>query len=173
MNLQLEECEPIDGIEIDGAASMLASGDSQDDADRQEDRERVIQFFETAIHILNAYQAHQEGEAALRMSFRCWVLALGFRTAAGAEGPSELARACGFGKQTVGKCLNHFIAQLRLAPLPGQRSEDGRKNMAGARRVQVGPQMPQEEPSGSSAMTTLRAAESLQGAVPALQGNGK
>jgi hypothetical protein len=108
------------------------------DPDIQEQFERIISFFENTQHILNAYQSHQSGERNLRMSTRAMQLALGFYLAAGADGPAELARKCGVDKQTLGKCLNHFVAQLSLEPLPFQRKSDARANMADARRKQVG-----------------------------------
>lgn len=102
-----------------------------------EDRSRILEWFERALHILNAYQSHQSGEHNLRMSAKCWQLALGYHLPAGAQGPAELARQCGVSKQAAGKCLNHFIEQLKLSPLPGQRKQEARENMAEARRQQV------------------------------------
>lgn len=106
--------------------------------DRQERDERIIDFFQNVFHILNAYQSHQSGERELRMSTRTMQFALGFYLCAGADGPVELAQKCGMSKQAVGKCLNHFVQQLRLCPLPSQRNEEARANMASARRKQVG-----------------------------------
>lgn len=105
--------------------------------DQNERDERIIGFFENAFHILNAYQSHQDGERQLRMSCRTMQLALGFHLAAGADGPADLAKKCGVSKQALGKCLNHFIEQLKLSPLPFQRKEDGRQNMAMARKRQL------------------------------------
>lgn len=124
---------------------------------REHDR-KVVGFIENVLHILNAYQHHQTSERAmlnpavkrLRMSTRAMALALGYPLAAGLEpadeakkrphpGPAELAKKCGMSKATVTKCLNHFIRQLRLGKLPGQRDESARKNMADARRRQVTP----------------------------------
>lgn len=107
------------------------------DSERQERDEKIIGWFENAFHILNAYQAHQSGEKDLRMSLRAMEMALGFQLAAGADGPAELARKCGVSKQALGKCLNHFMAQLKLQPLAFQRKEEARLNMAEARREQV------------------------------------
>lgn len=105
--------------------------------ERRDRDERIVGWFENAFHILNAYQAHQTSAKQLRISRDCMEMALGFRLAAGAEGPAELARKYGVSKQAVGKCLNHFIAQLRLEPLPFQRKADARENMRKARKSQV------------------------------------
>lgn len=107
--------------------------------ERRERDERFISFFENVFHMLNAYQSHQETADHLRMSLRAMCLALGFPLAAGAEGPADLARQFGMSKQTVGKCLNHFQQQLRLEPLPFQRGEEARENMAKARVRQLKP----------------------------------
>lgn len=106
-------------------------------ADRRERDERIVGWFENVFHIILAYQAHQQTAKEKTMSIRAMALALGFHLAAGAEGPAELAKRCGVSKQTLGKCLNHFIAQLKLSPLPFQRKADARKNMAEARKRQV------------------------------------
>jgi hypothetical protein len=120
------------GEELSSGAICLMD---EDDARRQ--RERIVNFFERAFHILNAYQAHQESEKALRMSLRAMELALGFHLAAGADGPAELARQCGVSKQALDKCLNHFLEQLELEPLPFQRKAAARENMAAARHRQI------------------------------------
>ena len=107
------------------------------DLDRQGRDRIMVGWFEDVFCILNAYQSHQIGSRQLRMSLLTMQLALGFHLAAGADGPSELARKCNVSKQTLTKCLNHFISQLRLTPLPGQRSDAARKNMAEARLLQL------------------------------------
>ena len=107
------------------------------DDDIQERFERCIDWFHNACHILNAYQSHQSGDRQLRMSRCAWQMAMGFNLAAGADGPTDAARNCGVSKQAFGKCLNHFIDQLKLSPLPFQRKEEARENMAAARRAQV------------------------------------
>jgi hypothetical protein len=63
--------------------------------------------------------------------------ALGYTLAAGAESIEKLSRQCGMSKQAVTKAVNHFEAQLKLEPLPCQRAEDARLNMATARKKQV------------------------------------
>lgn len=109
-----------------------------DETDERVERdEKIIGFFERAFHILNAYQSHQGTVKQMHMSSRAMQLALGFHLAAGADGPAELARQCGVSKQALGKCLNHFLAQLRLEPLPFQRNGEARKNMADARMKQL------------------------------------
>lgn len=108
-----------------------------DDPDRQERDEAIVNWFENVFHILNAYQSHQRSAKQLRMSTRAMELALGFRLAAGADGPAQLGRHCGVGKATLGKCLNHFIEQLKLTPLPFQRRPEARKNMSEARKAQL------------------------------------
>lgn len=99
----------------------------------------MLDWFENSICILNAYQAHQTGENQLRMSSRAWQMAMGFKLAAGAETPSELARLTGVSKAALGKTLNHFIEMLNLTPLPGQRNQAARENMAKARCAQLSP----------------------------------
>lgn len=112
------------------------------DRERQERDEAIIGFFENAFHVLNAYQIHQRNDVHctlgdLRMSTRAMAMAVGFRLVAGADGPAELAKDCGVSKQALGKCLNHFIEQLKLSPLPFQRKQEARQNMAEARKRQV------------------------------------
>jgi hypothetical protein len=97
----------------------------------------MLEWFERVWHILNAYQLRQRGERQLRMSTRAMQLALGFRLAAGADGPAALARNCGVTKQAMNNCLRHFIEQLQLTPLPGQRRAEARKHMAEARLNQL------------------------------------
>src|SRR5579872_6630024 len=107
--------------------------------DQRERDERIIGWFENSCHILKAFQSHQRGEAALRMSLDAWLAALGFFLVAGGEGPTELAKRNGVSKQCFGKALNHFIEQLRLEPLPFQRKEEARENMSKARKSQLCP----------------------------------
>lgn len=108
-----------------------------EDLERQERDERIVNWFENVFHILNAYQAHQKTAKQLRMSLRAMQLALGFHLAAGADNPAMLAKSCQVGKWTLGKCLEHFEDQLKLAPLLCQRSQEARKNMSTARKEQV------------------------------------
>jgi hypothetical protein len=120
------------------AITPFETGEEVEVPIREERDRRIIDFFERCFHILNAYQSHQQNDAkALLMSVRTMELAIGFHLAAGAEGPAELARKCGVSKQTLGKCLNHFLEQLRLEPLPFQRNEEARKNMTKARKEQL------------------------------------
>ena len=105
--------------------------------DRQERDRQVVDWFERAMHILRAYQSHQSKACELQMSFRCMMLALGFSLVAGADGPAELARKCKVTKACLDKCLNHFIAQLQLDPLPGQRKKEAREAMSAARKSQL------------------------------------
>lgn len=126
--LSVEFHEPVEVAVVDVEAD-----------ERRERDERMISFFENVFHMLNAYQSHQETAYDLRMSLRAMCLALGFSLAAGAEGAADLARQCGMSKQTVNKCLNHFLEQLRLEPLPFQRDAEARLNMAEARKRQLKP----------------------------------
>lgn len=103
----------------------------------RESRERIVMWFERVFHILNAYQSHQESAVELRMSNRVMQYALGFTLAAGADKLTTLARQVGVSKASANKCLLHFESQLRLEPLPGQRKDEGRQNMAKARKAQV------------------------------------
>lgn len=97
----------------------------------------VFNFFERATHVLNAYQSRQKGARELRMSTMAWTLALGFKISAGAGDSSELAKKIGMSKQAVNKCLNHFLAQLKLPPLAGQRNTEARAHMSAARIAQL------------------------------------
>lgn len=125
------------GGKIEFIVGELVPGPIIEDDARREREERIVNFFERAFHILNAYQSHQQTPKELRMSLAAMELALGFHLAAGADGPAELARRVGVSKQALGKCLNHFIEQLQLEPLPFQRDREARGNMAEARRRQV------------------------------------
>jgi hypothetical protein len=110
------------------------------DEDRIERDEQIVNWFENVFHILNAYQSHARCKSSakqMKMSLRAMELALGFHLAAGASAPAEVARACGVSKQAFGKCLNHFIEQLKLSPLPFQRKQEARENMASARKLQL------------------------------------
>jgi hypothetical protein len=107
---------------------------------RQERDTRIVSWFENVFHILNAYQSHsrcRNNPKQLRMSLRAMELALGFQLAAGADGPAKAARLCGVSKQAFGKCLNHFMEQLSLEPLPFQRKAEARDRMSEARRMQI------------------------------------
>lgn len=108
-----------------------------EDVERRERDEAIVNWFERAFHVLNAYQTHQTSANQLRMSLRAMELALGFHLAAGADGPAELAKRCRVSKQALGKCLNHFIEQLALEPLPCQRKAQARDNMRRARLNQI------------------------------------
>ena len=132
MKITLKPDENAEEIEEFFNATTTTNSDEINERDWQ-----IIDYFGRACHILNAYQAHQSSAKELRMSSRAMQLALGFTLAAAANGPTELAKKCGFSKATVGKCVNYFIAQLALEPLPGQRKEEGRKNMARARKAQL------------------------------------
>jgi hypothetical protein len=105
--------------------------------ERRERDERIVNWFERAFHILNAYQSHQASAKELRMSLLSMQLALGFHLAAGADGPAELARRCGVSRQCLNKCLNHFLEQLNIERLPFQRDEEARENMSAARKEQL------------------------------------
>lgn len=109
----------------------------QVDVERQARDWEIIHYFEFALNVLNAYQAHQQTAHEFKMSLRVMELALGFDSCAGADGPAELARKLGCDKQAVNKCLNNFNAQLKLSPLPGQRAWAARKNMSKARKNQL------------------------------------
>jgi hypothetical protein len=108
-----------------------------EDLERRERDEKIVNYFEDGFHILNAYQSHQKTAKQLRMSLKAFQLAMGFHLAAGADGPAALARQCGVDKQTLGKCLNHFIELLKLTPLGCQRNQEARKHMSTARKEQV------------------------------------
>ena len=126
---------PVEFAEI-GEAEEVPIVDLEAEERRERD-EAIINYFERAAHILNAYQSHQSTAKELRMSTRAMWLALGWNIAAGADGPAQLARSCRCSKQTLGKCLNNFIAQLRLEPLPFQRKAGARAAMSQARKAQI------------------------------------
>ena len=109
--------------------------------ERQERDEKILNFFENAFHILNTHQNHPRCRGSanhLRASLCAMELALGFNLAAGGDCIAQLARKNNVSRATMTKCVNYFIAQLKLNPLPGQRSDEARENMATARRAQVG-----------------------------------
>lgn len=108
-----------------------------EDAARKRRDEEIITFFENGFHILNAYQSRQKTAKQILTSLRAFQFALGFHLVAGADGLADLARQCGVSKQAMGKCVNHFISQLKLSPLASQRNQQARDNMARARKEQV------------------------------------
>ncbi len=127
--------EPI--IEWDPAEVFDVPAESAEVSEREEIQRKILDYMERAMLLLDDYQSRQPDVAALRMSFRAMMLAIGFNLVAGADSPTDLAQKCGVSKQALGKCLNHFIEQLGIDPLPGQRGEDGRSRMASARRKQL------------------------------------
>ena len=109
--------------------------------ERRERDEKILNFFENAFQILNNYQNHprcRNSANHLRMTLCAMELALGFNLAAGGDCIAEIAQKYNVSRATMTKCVNYFIAQLKLIPLPGQRSDEARENMATARRAQVG-----------------------------------
>ena len=94
---------------------------------------------EQAMSLLRKYQRSQHTAAEMAMSRDCMILALQMYLVLGShiKGPSDLARLHNVKKQTVDKCLNLFIEQLKLPPLPGQRGEQARAAMTTARNEQV------------------------------------
>lgn len=109
-----------------------------DEEDSGREREgAIINYFERAFHILNAYQEGQKPKHH-KMSLRAMELALGFHLAAGSDNAAELARKCGVTKAAANKCLNGFMSALALEPLPSQRKDKARQNMSVARRKQLG-----------------------------------
>jgi hypothetical protein len=103
---------------------------------RRERDERIINYFERAFHILNAYQERQRPEKH-KMSLLAMQFALGFHLAAGKDNIAALARACGVSRAAMTKCVNGFIKQLALQPLHCQRDEEARRNMSEARKQQL------------------------------------
>ena len=109
--------------------------------ERRERDEKILNFFENAFHILNNYQNHPRCRCSanhLRASLCAMELALGFNLAAGGDCIAQLARKNNVSRATMTKCVNYFIAQLKLNPLPGQRSDEARENMSAARKKQIG-----------------------------------
>ena len=109
-------------------------------SEREADRLATINWFENPWHILNAYLSHprvRSNPRSILSAIRAMELALGYTLAAGGEGPSECARLSGVSKAAFGATVNHFITQLRLSKLPGQRDDHARAAMATARKAQV------------------------------------
>jgi hypothetical protein len=101
---------------------------------------------EKIFDLMLRYMRQQEDPRMLKMTPRAMALALGFRLTAGADSPAALARTMGMqrvlgqtGKQTVNKCVQKFIRQLRLARIPGQRDEESRERMKQRRIDQLQP----------------------------------
>ena len=109
--------------------------------ERQERDEKILNFFENAFHILNTHQNHPRCRGSanhLRASLCAMELALGFNLAAGGDCIAELAQKNNMSRAMMTKCVNYFIAKLKLNPLPGQRSDGARENMSAARKKQIG-----------------------------------
>ena len=122
--------------------------EAEERVERMERDEAIFHFFEKAFRVLMTYQCNQKTPKELRMSTASMRMALGFKIEAirvtktgkkhiNIEGPADLAKLCGIKKQTVNKCVLHFIDQMKLSPIPGQRDEEARKKMEEARKLQL------------------------------------
>ncbi len=98
----------------------------------------LYQKFEKTFLVLVGYHDNQTDPRMIRMSTRIMALLWRFRLAAGGDGSSAIARACGVkDKQTAQKCLALLQTQIGFPPLPGQRATNGRDNMSAARKKQI------------------------------------
>lgn len=110
----------------------------------REQSKKIHFFYEKVFDLLCNYQSGQKNPKMLRMSTCAMALALGLKKTAGAETGSALARRLGIkrmfgqsGKQTVNKCLQKFIRQLKLSKAEGQRDDSAREKMRVVRLKQV------------------------------------
>jgi hypothetical protein len=110
----------------------------------REQSKKIHFFYEKVFDLLCNYQAGQKNPKMLKMSTCAMALALGLKKTAGAPTGSALARRLGLkrymgesGKQTVNKCLQKFIRQLKLSKAEGQRDESARSKMRITRLQQL------------------------------------
>ena len=106
-------------------------------------RQRDLQWWysiEKILALLIDYMSKQSDDAKLlRMAPKGMAFVLGFPLVAVGSlngTKAELARVCGLQKVlgtksdfTVGKCIARFMAQLKLAKIPGDRDEAAREKM--------------------------------------------
>ncbi len=71
------------------------------------------------------------------LALDCGLLALGFTDILGCQTQVQLARRWTCTKENVRKLVNHIQKLTGAPPTPGQRSEEGRKNMSEKRKGQL------------------------------------
>lgn len=106
--------------------------------DNQNDLRRgalaMNQFWVRGLHLLYAYEGNKT------MAFDCFMVAIGEGPNIGLEGAVSISKKyCGDDSQkaTANKCIQYFQERLGIPAMPGQRSDEGRREMAEARNGQL------------------------------------
>lgn len=97
----------------------------------REERTRIQDFYHRALRHL----AVQKGVRC--HSFDCYLLAIGQGKMIGVYSAAEVAKLYLVTKQASTECIDDFQKLLNVPPLPGQRCEKGRGQMAKARKKQL------------------------------------
>lgn len=93
--------------------------------------ERIDTFWLRGLRLI----AVQKGVRCL--SFDCYLLAIGHGKIIGIHSAKEVAKIYKVTRQAATECVDDIQKALKLEAMPGQRSEEGRQNMATARKGQV------------------------------------
>jgi hypothetical protein len=131
--IMIEDSQRPDGAD-DAEMDTIPAPEPADE--RDEDRCRIVEWFERSACILNARLDNCQSERQVRMAVCAWQFALGFRVSAGAT-ITECAKRFGVTKAAFTKSVNHFEELSRLDPLPGQRKAGARRQMSAARSRQL------------------------------------
>jgi hypothetical protein len=114
-----------------------AKGESFDQALRE-----VTLFFGKSFLILESYTRKQSEYKYVRAAILTKMFVLGFGAMIEVRTFADIARMAGLGKkqngkQTVFKCAEHFLKQMKLSPLMTQRTAAARAEMQRARQEQL------------------------------------
>lgn len=87
-----------------------------------------------AVNLLYSYRGD------LKLALDCFMVAMGEGRSIGLHTAADISRKHRLDdsqKQAATKCIQYFQQRLALPPMPGQRSEEGRAAMHGARQDQL------------------------------------
>lgn len=100
--------------------------------------EEVLDWQNLVTRGFAALRDYEKNHGDRDMGERCLWLMVGNHYLAGAENLAQLIKLLKRKKQTVVKCLDHFQTLIPELPiLPGQRDDEGKKNMKTARENQL------------------------------------
>lgn len=93
--------------------------------------QKTLEWFTRGLRIL----AIQKG--VRNFAFDCYLIAIGQGELIGIQSAVEVAKIYKVTKQAATECIDDFQKPLKIPPLPGQRTESGRKGMILARKQQL------------------------------------
>ncbi len=129
--------KPIDQKVMEAAAEMNRQSElvmDEDDAAESQirsERMKITEHFLRGIRHL----AVQKGVRCL--AFDCYLLAIGQGKMIGVYSAVEVSKIYRVTKAAATECIDDFQKMLGVPPLPGQRGEAGRKNMATAQKAKL------------------------------------